>query len=51
MSAHKHKEVAEGTHFGVDAWVETESVEEAKDGFVPAARILAGEEPLESEEK
>lgn len=51
MTAHKHKEHSEGTHLGVDAWAETESVEETKDGYVPAARILAGEEPLDSEEK
>ena len=33
------------THLGVDAWVDTKDAEAAEEGYVSAARILAGEDP------
>ncbi|WP_435299738.1 hypothetical protein [Timonella sp. A28] len=44
MAEHKDNNV-EGTHLGVDAWLETADAPASSQGFVPAARILAGEEP------
>ncbi len=45
MTEEKHKEPTHETHLGVDAWVETVDTEQESEGFLPAARILAGEEP------
>ena len=51
MSKEKNKEATPEVHLGVDTWTETASVAASTDGLVPAARILAGEEPLDSEEE
>lgn len=47
MSAEKHTH--EGTKLGVDAWLETKEKDVDADSFGSAARILAGEEPLDPE--
>ncbi|MFD2841051.1 hypothetical protein ACFSYH_10805 [Populibacterium corticicola] len=45
MADEKHKEPTHETHLGVDAWVETGETDAETEGFLSAARILAGEEP------
>lgn len=50
MAKETKPEVAHENHLGVDAWVDTPEGDESTDGYVPAARILAGEEPLDTPE-
>lgn len=50
MAKESNQEVTHETHLGVDAWAQTSEVDESTDGLVPAARILAGEEPQDNTE-
>lgn len=53
MATDKHAHGAEGaheTHLGVDAWLDTSTGEATDEGFLPAARILAGDDTDESPE-
>lgn len=51
MATEKNNVPAHETHLGVDAWLETSEAEETSDGFMSAARILAGEDPVDPEQE
>jgi|GEM_PF-3098370 len=44
---HTHEGAHTHTHLGVDAWLETKDEDASSEGFTSAARILAGEEPID----